>query len=141
MVSGLRGSLGLNAPATAQEQARALEALGSLGLRELAPRQVGELSYGELRKLLIARAMVNGPALLLLDEPLAGLDVDSRAQVARILADLAARGVGLLLVTHHPGDLLPCLTHALVLERGRVTYAGPLAGRPSHGHGNFTLVD
>ena len=69
--------------------------------------------------LLIARAMVKVPKLLILDEPCAGLDSGNRDNVLQLVDSIARSGVsGLIYVTHHPEEIPMCTTHRLVLERG-----------------------
>ncbi|MFZ5586490.1 MAG: ATP-binding cassette domain-containing protein [Thermodesulfobacteriota bacterium] len=123
-ISGAMGSIGLNARPSAPQTAAARRWLDRLGLAHLAGRDVRGLSYGELRRFIIARAMVGEPRLLLLDEPFAGLDQAAREEVAELLTHLAGSGVGLVLVTHHAEDILPCVGHVLELEGGRVARMG-----------------
>ncbi len=125
VISGFSGSVGLNAPATPAQTAEARAWLEYLDLAHLAARDVTELSYGELRRLLIARAMVTRPLLLLLDEPFAGLDPASREQVRALLDRLADSGLSLVVVTHHDEDLPRAVTNVLALDQGRVVSQGP----------------
>jgi ABC-type molybdenum transport system ATPase subunit/photorepair protein PhrA len=83
----------------------------------LKPR---EISYGQMRRALLARAMVNSPRLLLLDEPCTGLDAATRATVLEHLEQLARGGVQLVMATHHESDLVPSINRVLRLEQGRV---------------------
>jgi ABC-type Mn2+/Zn2+ transport system ATPase subunit len=101
------------------ERARALHALGRVGLRELAGERFGALSGGQRQRVLIARALVQDAALLLLDEPFAGLDEPSGRTLERLMADLAAEGRGLLIATHdveqaRGWDLVLCLNRRQV---------------------------
>ena len=126
VVSGLHASVGLDDPPTPAERRAALAALRALGAATLAPRPLRELSYGQMRRVLFARALVGRPELLLLDEPYTGLDgVTRRALRIRVEA-LAADGVTLLLTTHHRDEWPACATHELELEEGAVRYCGPL---------------
>ncbi|MCA1989680.1 MAG: ATP-binding cassette domain-containing protein [Desulfarculus sp.] len=131
VISGFTGSVGLNAPPTPEQTATARAWLERLELTHLAERDVTELSYGELRRLLIARAMVTRPDLLLLDEPFAGLDPASREQVRALLDHLAQAGVALVVVTHHDQDLPQAVTNLLALDQGRVVFRGPRADHRS----------
>jgi molybdate transport system ATP-binding protein len=119
VVSGLRASVGLDRPASSREKARARAALARVHLRVDPARAARELSYGQLRLALIARALVRDPWALLLDEPLTGLDAGHRARVRRLLSDLAADGVQLIMAAHHPSDLVPEIGHVLMLAGGR----------------------
>jgi molybdate transport system ATP-binding protein len=99
-------------------------------LRQLAPRidptvKPGRLSGGERQRVALARALVAEPRLLLLDEPLASVDVSGRAEIRALLADVARRFTGVvLLVAHDPTDALTLADHVLVLEGGRPTQQG-----------------
>jgi iron complex transport system ATP-binding protein len=111
------------------DEARALELLGQLGCRALAPRRFGTLSEGERKRVQIARALMTDPELLLLDEPAAGLDLGAREallrRLTRIITGPAAPGV--VLVSHHVEEIPTGMTHALLLRGGRVVQAGPAA--------------
>ena len=73
-----------------------------------------------MRRVLLARAMINAPRLLLLDEPCTGLDAASRKQVRGHLQRLADSGVQLVMGTHHRSDLVPAINRVLWLEKGRI---------------------
>lgn len=83
-----------------KERTRAQDALQSVGLGHIATRQIGQLSGGQFQRVLIARALVQEPTLLFLDEPFVGLDVDNEANVIRMLKSLRDRGVTILIVHH-----------------------------------------
>jgi molybdate transport system ATP-binding protein len=119
VVSGLRDSIGLDDPPDSCERGRAREALASLGLLSLAPRRPREVSYGELRLALLARAFVKRPRLLLLDEPFTGLDPARRRRLRAALSRLARGGTQLVIAVHQRGDLPPEVNRRLHLRRGR----------------------
>ncbi|WHS27956.1 ABC transporter ATP-binding protein [Auritidibacter ignavus] len=98
------------------------------GIAHDGDRRIGTLSEGELKRVLIARAMMTDPELLLLDEPAAGLDLAGRETLVRSLARLAEDPLAPtpVLVTHHVEDIPQGFTHALVLRNGRVVSAGPI---------------
>jgi molybdate transport system ATP-binding protein len=123
--SGLRASIGLDAPATAAERGAARRALRAHGLAAFARRRVAELSYGQLRRVLFARAVVNRPWLLLLDEPLEGVDATTRHALLRVIDASVKQGLAVVLATHHRAEWPAGVTHELALEAGRVTYCGP----------------
>ncbi|MCU1601436.1 MAG: transporter related protein [Frankiales bacterium] len=107
---------------------RATELLGRVGLRAFADRRYGSLSEGERKRVLLARALMTDPELLLLDEPAAGLDLGAREALLRLLARLVLPGASpVVLVTHHVEEIPVGTTHALLLSRGRVVAAGPIA--------------
>lgn len=118
VISGRYASVGLNDPPTKSDRAAArrwLEFFGLSALRERGPRQV---SYGQMRLALIARAMVNEPELLLLDEPCTGLDGDVRAFVLDALQRLAMGGTQIVMAVHDKGDIIPAIGWVLKIERG-----------------------
>ncbi|MGA7051222.1 MAG: ABC transporter ATP-binding protein [Mycobacterium sp.] len=108
---------------------RALDMLESLGAEHLAERTYGTLSEGERKRVLIARALMTDPELLLLDEPAAALDLGGREELVARLTDLAADpdAPALVLVTHHVEEVPPGFSHGLLLSEGQVVAAGLLS--------------
>jgi iron complex transport system ATP-binding protein len=108
---------------------RAVDMLESLGAEHLADRTYETLSEGERKRILIARALMTDPELLLLDEPAAGLDLGGREELVVRLADLAADpdAPALVLVTHHVEEIPPGFSHCMLLSQGRVVAAGLLS--------------
>ncbi len=125
VLSGLTGGIGIDVVPTPRQRRRAAVKMARLGVRHLAGRGIHSLSYGELRRVLVARALLRDPKLLVLDEPMNGLDPAAREALARSLAWMASRGVTLVMATHHREELPPVVTHELELRAGRVAYAGP----------------
>jgi molybdate transport system ATP-binding protein len=119
--SGLFDSVGLyRRPTPAQRQA-AMAWLRRMGLARLTGRAFGDLSAGQQRVLLMARAMVKAPRLLVLDEPCQGLDAANRDRIVRLVDRMAAGGAtGVVYVTHHFQEIPACVTHVLKLRAGRV---------------------
>jgi len=107
---------------------RADELLGTLGVRPLAGRLFGTLSEGERKRVLIARALMTDPELLLLDEPAAGLDLGGREDLVERLGTLAAdaNAPASVLVTHHVEEIPKGYSHGMLLREGRVVAAGLL---------------
>lgn len=107
---------------------RAVDMLESLGAEHLAERTYGTLSEGERKRVLIARALMTDPELLLLDEPAAGLDLGGREELVARLADLAADpdAPALVLVTHHVEEVPPGFSHCLLLSEGQAVASGLL---------------
>jgi molybdate transport system ATP-binding protein len=118
IASGARASIGLAEPASAAESRAAARWLRFFDLADVAERRPRELSYGQLRRALFARALAAAPRLLLLDEPLTGLDPAQRAFMKRLLERLMGR-VTLVMAVHHAEDLPRGVTHVLRLEAGR----------------------
>ncbi|WP_280452226.1 ABC transporter ATP-binding protein [Nocardia cyriacigeorgica] len=108
---------------------RAIDMLESLGAEHLADRTYGTLSEGERKRVLIARALMTDPELLLLDEPAAGLDLGGREELVERLGDLAADpdAPAIVLVTHHVEEIPPGFTHGLLLNEGSVVAQGLLS--------------
>ena len=106
---------------------RALKALEAVGLAERADDHVQVFSGGQSQRVLIASALVRSPELLILDEPLAGIDRDSRRALARILESLRSQGITLLTILHEMGELADVVERAVVLSEGRLSWDGPAA--------------
>ncbi len=112
----------------ADMRAKAHHALEQVRATPLADRQVAELSTGEMRRVLIARALVHEPEALLLDEPTAGLDLVARRHFLGLMRSLAQRGITLVLVTHHIEEIIPEIDRVLLLRDGAVCADGDRAG-------------
>lgn len=108
------------------ERARAL--LSDWGARAYADRPFASLSEGERKRVLIARALMSDPELLLLDEPGAGLDLAGREELVSLLGRFASNPFSptLIVVTHHLEEIPPGITHALLLAEGKVIASGPI---------------
>jgi molybdate transport system ATP-binding protein len=124
--SGRHASVGLNDAPSVADRSAARRALALFGLSRLARRPLAELSYGQSRRVLFARALVRAPQLLLLDEPFAGVDAPTRRALMERVSALAANGTAVVVTTHRPGDWPGCATHELELAGGRARYCGPL---------------
>lgn len=109
---------------------RARYLLKLVGLEGHATRQFGECSQGERQRVLLARALMPDPRLLLLDEAAAGLDLPSREQLVSALDAMAREDQGLttISVTHHIEEIPPSTTHALLLRDTRILASGPIGG-------------
>jgi molybdate transport system ATP-binding protein len=129
--SGRYASIGLNDAATAADRAAARRCLAFFALAELAPRSLRELSYGQLRRVLFARAWVRHPELLLLDEPFAGVDGPTRRSLRSQIEAMVADGAAVVMTTHHRPEWPDCVSHELELAGGVARYCGPVrAARP-----------
>jgi iron complex transport system ATP-binding protein len=107
---------------------RATSLLREVGVSHLRDRTFGTLSEGERKRVLIGRALMTDPELLLLDEPAAGLDLGGREDLVSTLSMLAYDDMSpaTVLVSHHVEEIPPGFTHALLLRQGSVVAAGPL---------------
>ena len=104
---------------------RAREALELARALPLLGRSYAELSAGETRRVLIARALVNQPRALLLDEPSTGLDLISRQHLVDTMQHLAQQGITLVLVTHHIEEVIPEIGRVVLMKGGRILADGP----------------
>jgi molybdate transport system ATP-binding protein len=126
VLSGRHSSIGLQRAFTRSDRRAAGRILHRLGLAEWAQRALGELSYGQTRLVLFARALVRSPRLLLLDEPFASVDAATRAVLGRELRRHAACGVAIVITAHAVHEWIADATHELWLIDGRMRYGGPL---------------
>jgi iron complex transport system ATP-binding protein len=110
------------------DEARALACLDRMGVAWLAERTLATTSSGEQQRVLLARTLMNEPAVLLLDEPSARLDLGGREQLVLALAELTTDPAAppLILVTHHLDEVPPGMTHVLMLRDGNVVASGPI---------------
>jgi iron complex transport system ATP-binding protein len=107
--------------------ARADAALARLGLSHLADRPVTEMSSGEAKRTVVARALAHAPQTLLFDEPTNALDIGAQFQLRETMRDLAQARLGILLVTHHVSEIIPEIERVILLREGRVVADGPKA--------------
>jgi molybdate transport system ATP-binding protein len=121
VASGRYASIGLNEAITARDRRHAERALRRFGLFGLRNRTLAELSYGQARRVLFARAWAREPRLALLDEPFAGLDRATRADLTRRLNAWLADGGSCVIATHHREEWPARTTHVLELKSGRAT--------------------
>jgi len=125
---GLNGNrFGFDSPAQAkQSRKEALEALHAVGAQNLAHRSIGSLSGGESQRVFLAQALVGKPDILLLDEPLANLDIRRESEMVELIASVVrARGVTVLLIAHNINPLLPALNRVMYVANGRVATGNP----------------
>jgi iron complex transport system ATP-binding protein len=114
-----------NLHVTVKMRERASEALERMDALHLAGQLVGAMSAGEKRRILIARALVHRPRQLLLDEPSNALDLAAQRELRETLRRLAQEGTGLVLVTHHLGDILPEIERIILMRGGHIVGDGP----------------
>ncbi len=119
-----------NLVVTEEMRVRAAEALGRIGAAHLARQPIGEMSAGEKRRILIARALVHRPRQLLLDEPSNALDLAAQRGLRETMRSLMrpdeqGHSTGLILVTHHLADIPPEIDRVLLMRDGRIHADGP----------------
>ena len=120
--SGFFDSVGLYRYCTDDQRRTGGQWVRSLHLEDLAGHPMSQLSFGQQRLILIARAMVKMPRLLILDEPCNGLDESNRCRVLQMVETIAATGrTNLLYISHRPDEMPACITHTLCLDAGRVS--------------------
>jgi iron complex transport system ATP-binding protein len=108
----------------AQYRIQAEAALDQLGVAHLAERPVEEMSSGEAKRVLIARALVHKPRALLFDEPSNSLDISAQRGLRETMRDLARSGIGIILVTHELPDIVPEIERVLLMANGRIVADG-----------------
>lgn len=127
ILSGFFGGIGLplRVEASPAMVEKAEEAAELLGIRNLLARKARELSSGEMRRVLVARALVHDPEMLLLDEPYGSLDIAARHNFADRVRNLAARGHAIVLVTHELSEIPPEIDRIIMVKEGRIAADGP----------------
>ena len=104
---------------------RANRALEMMEISHLADRFTDEMSSGEARRVLLARALVHSPRALILDEPSTALDLSAQYELRSILRKLAQSGIGIVMVTHHLSDLIPEMERVILMSQGSIVADGP----------------
>ena len=124
---GLFGTLGIprHVHPTDEDRARAADALARLGIAGLADRDIMTLSTGQARRVLVARELVRDPQVLIFDEPCTGLDPQGMYQLRQTMAQLAAEGRSIVLVTHYPEDIIPAIDRVLLIKDAHIFADGP----------------
>jgi iron complex transport system ATP-binding protein len=127
VLSGFFSSVGLwpHHEVTAEMRERAAQALELLEASQLGDRRIREMSSGEHRRILIARALVHQPQALVFDEPSNSLDLFAQDELRLTMRKLAQSGITILLVTHHLADLIPEIERVIFMRRGQIIADGP----------------
>lgn len=126
VIGGLFGSVGLpvrRQPTNVQRN-QAYNVMSELGIEDLAPRDFLTLSTGQARRVLIARALVHDPSILVLDEPCAGLDPEGMYYVRKAIDKLASQNRSVFLVTHYLDDIMPSITDVILIKDGKIFESG-----------------
>ncbi|MGM0758717.1 MAG: ATP-binding cassette domain-containing protein [Thermodesulfobacteriota bacterium] len=119
VLSGLRGQIGYRDTFTPAEEQRAMDWMHNLDITHLAGQDIRTLSSGQLRRVLLARALVHDPILLLVDEPCAGLDNQGRRELLSALNALAHQDVQIVMVSHRQEDVFGAVNRVGILDNGR----------------------
>ncbi|AMK13848.1 ABC transporter ATP-binding protein [methanogenic archaeon mixed culture ISO4-G1] len=109
---------------TEEMRAIALKSAEGMGISELMDRPIADLSLGEMRRALIARALVHNPELLVLDEPMTGLDIVMKSKFRQIFDILAKNGVSIVMITHDLSDIPSSVTRVIAVRDGRILADG-----------------
>ena len=127
---GLRGTIYLLEPPTRAERERVAQLAEMLDLTPILEEPMMELSFGQLRRTLLARALVNKPRVLVLDEFAHGIDRHSRRLIQSAIGQAVAEGASLVVATHRREELPNAISHELQLQSGRVLQQGPISHAP-----------
>lgn len=125
VLSGKFSSFGIYQDIDRMSREKAAGILKELNLQHLSDRTYNTFSQGERRRILIGRALMGEPELLILDEPCSGLDIRAREDVLKIVNRISLEERHLLYVTHHIEELTSAITHVLLIKDGRIVAAGP----------------
>ena len=122
VLSGFFGSVGIwpNHELTPAMEEKTREVMDLLEIAHLAERNTNEMSSGEARRILIARALVHDPQALVLDEPSTSLDLHATHELREALRRLARRGISIVMVTHHLPDIIPEVERVVLIKEGRI---------------------
>jgi molybdate transport system ATP-binding protein len=124
IASGFYDSIGLYQYPTAGEKVIADRWVDLLNIEDIAREPFHQLSYGQRRLILLARAMVKSPDLLILDEPCHGLDIPNRRKILTVIEMIGETPTHLLYVTNHKDEIINCITHVMRLHKGKVIKQG-----------------
>jgi iron complex transport system ATP-binding protein len=126
VLSGFFGSVGVQPyhRITPEIERKTAEILALLEIPYLADRAVTEMSSGEARRVLLARALVHDPRALVLDEPSNSLDVAAQHELRELMRKLARAGIGIILVTHHLADIIPEIDRVILMRAGQIVTDG-----------------
>jgi iron complex transport system ATP-binding protein len=106
-------------------KAKAISMLERVNLGHLVQQPLGTLSQGERKKVMLARSLMLSPAILIMDEPAAGLDLYEREKLLKDINQLSEQKITVVYVTHHIEEIVPLFTHVALIEQGKLIAAGP----------------
>ena len=124
ILSGFFSSIGIHQDVEDWQVERVKEIMEFLRLTPMAMRPFESLSQGEQKRALIGRALVFKPQLIILDEPCSGLDIASRDDFLNFLGKMIADGMQIIFVTHHIEEIIPEISHVMLMEKGKIYKAG-----------------
>ena len=128
VLSGFFSSIGIwpHQEVTGEMREKASRAMELLEIAHLESRFTDEMSSGEARRVLLARALVHDPRALILDEPSVALDLGAQHELRLILQKLVKSGIGIVMVTHHLSDLIPEIERVVLMRQGKLIADGPV---------------
>ena len=126
VLSGFFGSIGIRGHHTITDDmyCSALSMLETLGVTDLKESRYLSLSTGQQRRLLLARALIHKPQVLILDEPTAGLDLEAKFWLLTKIRELCSAGITVIMVTHDPSEIVPEISHASLIKQGAIFKSG-----------------
>lgn len=126
VVSAFFGSVGVHGHHQPKQEMlnKSRDILDELNISELADTRYINLSTGQQRRLLLARALVHAPQALILDEPTAGLDLEAKFWLLNKIESLCDQGISIVLVTHDPSEIVPSISHVSMLKNGELKASG-----------------
>lgn len=127
VISGFFSSLRLfsHHKVTDAMHTKASQSLDHIGAGYLADKMLDEMSSGEVQRILIARALVHNPEVLVFDEPTTGLDLVARHKCISIMRKIAQEGTTVILITHHIEEIIPEINRVILLQKGTIAFDGP----------------
>ncbi|MBT5469340.1 MAG: ATP-binding cassette domain-containing protein [Nitrospina sp.] len=124
VASGHFSSIGLHEQVTPKQKEAAFDSMRYLGIEYLSQTPYSQMSYGEARRVLLARSMVHSTRLMILDEPCTGLDIPTRETFLDTVQKMSRKRTRMIYVTHRIEEIMPCFTHVLYLKDGKVFKQG-----------------
>ncbi|MBA4603113.1 ABC transporter ATP-binding protein [Thermoactinomyces mirandus] len=125
VVSGKFASFGLYEEVSDDDREKADSLLSALRLAYLSGKTYHMLSQGERKRILVARALMSDPEILILDEPCTGLDVFAREELLNLMNEIVQKNCHLLYVTHHIEEIVDVISHVLLIRDGKIVASGP----------------
>ncbi len=125
VLSGIHATIGIYNDFTGEQRKRAMSFISKAGLSGRCNDKISRLSFGEKQKVLLARAMMNEPKLLILDEPTVGLDILSREELLESLESIMeGEKISLIYVTHHIDEIMPSFENIFIIKGGECFFSG-----------------
>ncbi|CAA6811847.1 MAG: ABC transporter ATP-binding protein [uncultured Campylobacterales bacterium] len=124
ILSGFFSSIGLHQEISNDMKTKTSKIIEFLNIKNLTNKKIAEMSTGEARKILVARALINDPEVLILDEPTVGLDLVAQKDFLTLIQKLVSNGKTIILITHHLEEIFPEINKTALLKNGTITHLG-----------------